>query len=60
MIGCCRWVDGSEAGSLVSSFDQEAAAVLTARLATFKMEMVRPLMPHVPLGAVHLAVCMCT
>lgn len=45
-------------GQLVAGFDQEAAAVLMARLATFKMEMVRPHMPHVVLGGVHLHVAL--
>ena len=35
-----RWTDGSIPGDLISGFDQEAAAVITARLATFKMETV--------------------
>lgn len=56
--GCCRWVDGTVPGQLVAGFDQEAAAVLMARLATFKMEMVRPHMPHVVLGGVHLHVAL--
>ena len=34
----CRWTDGSNLQQLIAGFDQEAAAVLTARLATFKME----------------------
>ena len=34
-----RWVDGAaDGGALVAGFDQEAAAVAVARLATFKME----------------------
>ena len=33
-----RWTDGSNLQQLIAGFDQEAAAVLTARLATFKME----------------------
>lgn len=36
----CRWTDGSNLQELIAGFDQEAAAVLTARLATFKMETV--------------------
>lgn len=39
---CHRWIDGSNLGELISGFDQEAAAVLTARLCTFKMQTVRP------------------
>lgn len=40
--GCAahRWTDASIPGDLISGFDQEAAAVITARLATFKMETV--------------------
>ena len=34
----CRWTDGSNLAELVAGFDQEAAAVVVARLATFKME----------------------
>ncbi|KAK9905677.1 hypothetical protein WJX75_004485 [Coccomyxa subellipsoidea] len=33
-----RWTDGSSLGDLMAGFDQEAAAVVMARLATFKME----------------------
>lgn len=33
-----RWVDGSSIADLVAGFDQEAAAVVLARLASFKME----------------------
>ncbi|EIE23773.1 COP-II coat subunit [Coccomyxa subellipsoidea C-169] len=33
-----RWTDGSNLGELMAGFDQEAAAVVVARLATFKME----------------------
>lgn len=42
---CNRWTDGSNLGELISGFDQEAAAVLTARLCTFKMQTVR-FLPH--------------
>lgn len=35
---CRRWVDGQNSMDLINGFDQEAAAVLTARLATWKME----------------------
>ncbi len=35
-----RWVDGSNAADLIAGFDQEAAAVFMARLASFKMEQV--------------------
>ena len=34
----CSWCTGQDLGDLVSGFDQEAAAVIVARLATFKME----------------------
>ena len=34
-----RWVDGSHAGDLIQGFDQECAAVLVARLASYKMEV---------------------
>lgn len=34
-----QWLEGGDLGQLISGFDQEAAAVLTARLATHKMEM---------------------
>ncbi len=34
----CRWTDGASPTELIQSFDQEAAAVLTARIATWKME----------------------
>ncbi|KAG2499921.1 hypothetical protein HYH03_002208 [Edaphochlamys debaryana] len=33
-----RWIDGSQIGEVITGFDQEAAAVLMARLATHKME----------------------
>jgi len=33
-----RWTDGQAVGDLVTGFDQEAAAVAMARLASFKME----------------------
>jgi Sec23/Sec24 helical domain len=33
-----RWTDGSNPSELIAGFDQEAAAVLVARLATHKME----------------------
>lgn len=33
-----RWVDGSNLADLIQGFDQEAAAVLMARLASWKME----------------------
>jgi hypothetical protein len=33
-----RWTDGANLGELIAGFDQEAAAVVVARLATFKME----------------------
>ncbi|KAG1662005.1 hypothetical protein FOA52_012176 [Chlamydomonas sp. UWO 241] len=33
-----RWVEGNAAAELVTGFDQEAAAVLMARMASFKME----------------------
>ena len=33
-----RWVDGADTASLVAGFDQEAAAVAVARLASHKME----------------------
>jgi protein transport protein SEC23 len=33
-----RWVDGGNLAELVQGFDQEAAAVLMARLASYKME----------------------
>ncbi|GAX77443.1 hypothetical protein CEUSTIGMA_g4888.t1, partial [Chlamydomonas eustigma] len=33
-----RWVDGTNAAELISGFDQEAAAVFMARLASHKME----------------------
>jgi protein transport protein SEC23 len=32
------WTDGSNTPDLVNGFDQETAAVVMARLATFKME----------------------
>ena len=38
MLACGRWVDGNNADELVAGFDQEAAAVVVARLATHKME----------------------
>lgn len=52
-------------GELISGFDQEAAAVITARLATFKMETVRSLNCSVGLALSHtlshLHMCMqCT
>lgn len=34
----CRWVNDKSPATLVQGFDQEAAAVLTARLASWKME----------------------
>lgn len=34
-----RWVDGSHVGDLIQGFDQECAAVLVARLASYKMEV---------------------
>ena len=34
----CRWAEGGNLASLISGFDQEAAAVIVARLATHKME----------------------
>ena len=41
-FGACakprRWTDGANLAELVAGFDQEAAAVVVARLATFKME----------------------
>ena len=33
-----RWVDGQNLGDLIQGFDQEAAAVVMARLVSFKME----------------------
>mmetsp|Transcript_16153 Transcript_16153/g.34976 ORF Transcript_16153/g.34976 Transcript_16153/m.34976 type:complete len:765 (-) Transcript_16153:369-2663(-) len=33
-----RWMDGSNVAELIAGFDQEAAAVLMARLASFKMD----------------------
>ena len=33
-----RWVNDKSPATLVQGFDQEAAAVLTARLASWKME----------------------
>lgn len=38
MGDCRRWSDGQNRLDLVMGFDQEAAAVVMARLATFKME----------------------
>lgn len=38
LTGRIRWTDGSSLGDLMAGFDQEAAAVVMARLATFKME----------------------
>ena len=38
MCDLCRWSDGSNLQELMAGFDQEAAAVVVARLATFKME----------------------
>ena len=38
MLAVGRWVDGNNADELVAGFDQEAAAVVVARLATHKME----------------------
>ena len=35
---CCRWVNDKSPATMVMGFDQEAAAVLTARLASWKME----------------------
>jgi len=34
----CSWTDGSNVNNLISGFDQEAAAVIIARLASHKME----------------------
>lgn len=33
-----RWVEGGNLATLIAGFDQEAAAVIVARLATHKME----------------------
>lgn len=33
-----RWVEGGNLSTLIAGFDQEAAAVVVARLATWKME----------------------
>lgn len=33
----CRWVDGANLSDLIQGFDQEAAAVIMARLVSFKM-----------------------
>ena len=38
MAACCRWVNDKSPATMVMGFDQEAAAVLTARLASWKME----------------------
>lgn len=35
---CHRWVEGGNLATLIAGFDQEAAAVIVARLATHKME----------------------
>ena len=35
---CYRWVEGGNLATLIAGFDQEAAAVIVARLATHKME----------------------
>ena len=37
MLASGRWVDGNNADELVAGFDQEAAAVVVARLATHKI-----------------------
>lgn len=37
-FGGCRWVEGGNLATLIAGFDQEAAAVIVARLATYKME----------------------
>ena len=34
----CRWVDDKSTSTLITGFDQEAAAVLVARLGSWKME----------------------
>lgn len=34
----CSWTDGTNLQNLILGFDQEAAAVVTARLASHKME----------------------
>ena len=34
----CRWIEGGNLASLIAGFDQEAAAVIIARLATHKIE----------------------
>lgn len=37
-MSCHRWVEGGNLATLIAGFDQEAAAVIVARLATHKME----------------------
>lgn len=38
LVSCHRWVEGGNLATLIAGFDQEAAAVIVARLATHKME----------------------